>query len=126
MWCLQVIADFFTEWCGPCKMIAPFVEDLSTKNPEIVFLKVDVATGEVGSLELGCMPALPHGPKLILINHACLPACCCVWLQDVSSSLGISAMPTFLVFVDEQKVAEQVGASKDKLTAMVAQWKTLP
>ena len=47
-------------------------------------------------------------------------------LPDVAQAANVSAMPTFLVFVDEQKVAEQVGASKDKLTAMVAQWKTLP
>jgi len=37
-----VIVDFFANWCGPCKRIAPEIEKLAQKHSSAVFLKVNV------------------------------------------------------------------------------------
>lgn len=37
-----VVVDFSATWCGPCKMISPVFEKLSTQFPAITFVKIDV------------------------------------------------------------------------------------
>lgn len=38
----RVVVDFFANWCGPCKMLAPIVEEVSNELEKITFIKVDI------------------------------------------------------------------------------------
>ncbi len=45
-----VVVDFFASWCGPCKMLAPVLEEVSQEMKEATFIKVD--TDEASSLAM--------------------------------------------------------------------------
>ncbi len=38
----KVLLDFWATWCGPCRMIAPIIEEIAEENPELVVGKIDV------------------------------------------------------------------------------------
>ncbi|KAL6746637.1 thioredoxin-like protein [Haematococcus lacustris] len=84
-----VLVDFYADWCGPCKMIAPKFAEMAAANHETMcFFKVNVDDCE-----------------------------------EVAKICNISAMPTFLVFQNNNLVDTLVGANLDKLLALAAKYK---
>ena len=60
----KVLLDFWATWCGPCKMIAPIVEEIAEENEHIVVGKIDVDEETPLAIQFGVTSI----PTLILME----------------------------------------------------------
>ncbi len=38
----RVLLDFYADWCNPCRMVSPFVEQIADENPQYLVGKINV------------------------------------------------------------------------------------
>lgn len=38
----KVLLDFYADWCGPCRMVSPIVDEIAEENPQYLVGKINV------------------------------------------------------------------------------------
>lgn len=81
-----VLVDFWASWCGPCKMIAPIIEQVAeeTDSVKVCKLNVDDESGIAGTYDVMSIPTL------ILFKNG----------QPVKKSVGMKPKQEILNFIE--------------------------
>ena len=70
----KVLVDFWAEWCGPCMMLGPVIEEVSEEVDDVKFCKVNCDEARDLALQFGIMTI----PNLIVFENG----------EQVNQSIG--------------------------------------
>ena len=82
-----VLVDFWATWCGPCKMIAPVVEEFANEQSDVVVGKIDVDQHPLLASKYGIMTI----PTLLLFKDG----------EVAKKSIGVIPKDSLVKFATE-------------------------
>ena len=60
----KVLVDFYADWCGPCKMLAPIVEEVASEHEDLKVVRINIDNEESIAMDYQIMSI----PTLVLIK----------------------------------------------------------
>lgn len=77
-----VLVDFYADWCGPCKMLSPVVDEIAGENDDVKVCKLNVDDASDIAARYGVMSI----PTLIVFKSG----------EAVSRTVGVQSKQTIL------------------------------
>ena len=104
-----VLVDFYSTWCGPCKMLEPILEELSKEYEDVDFYKVDTEN----ELELASAFGVMSLPTLLFIPKEGKPM----------MSPGAPPKDMLKEMIDEKLLGKEV--KKDEMKEQVSKFEAM-
>jgi thioredoxin 1 len=84
-----VLVDFYADWCGPCKILSPIIEQLSGEIDGVKFMKVNVDNERNFAIE----NRVSSIPTLVLYNNG----------AEVARRVGFAPKETLQKWINEYR-----------------------
>lgn len=81
-----VLVDFWAEWCGPCRALAPVVEEVAGSHQDVIFGKINVDENPQTASQFGVMSI----PTLMLFKDG----------QVVATKMGLMSKSQLIAFIE--------------------------
>lgn len=85
----MVLVDFFATWCGPCKMLAPVLDQLSEERDSVKIVKIDIDESSDLARSYGIMSV----PTLVLFKGG----------REVAKKSGFMPKEALITWIEENR-----------------------
>ncbi|MBE6543561.1 MAG: thioredoxin [Ruminococcaceae bacterium] len=81
-----VLIDFYADWCGPCRMVSPIIDEIANERPDVLVCMVNVDEEPA----LAQMFDISSIPTIVVMKNG----------EVVNTSIGARAKPIILSWLD--------------------------
>lgn len=81
-----VLLDFYADWCGPCRMVSPIVDEIAEENPDILVGKINVDEQQELAAAFGVMSI----PTLVVLRNG----------EVVAKSMGAKPKAAIMAMIE--------------------------
>lgn len=81
-----VLLDFYADWCGPCRMVSPIVDEIAEENPDVLVGKINVDEQQ----ELASAFSVMSIPTLVVMRNG----------EIVTKSMGAKPKSQIMAMLD--------------------------
>lgn len=82
----SVLLDFYADWCGPCRMVGPIVDEIAQENPQYLVGKINVDEEQELASAFGVMSI----PTLVVLKNG----------EVVNKSMGAKPKAQIIAMLD--------------------------
>lgn len=84
-----VLVDFYADWCGPCQMLSPIIDEIANEMTDIKFYRVDTDVEE----QLSTRYRIMYLPTLVIFKDG----------EKVDESIGLISKEELIDFINNNK-----------------------
>lgn len=84
-----VLVDFYATWCGPCKMLAPVIDEIAEEQQDAIVYKVEVDN----AMDVAMKYSVQSVPTLMIFKNG----------KPVDTLIGFHTKEEIINFIDENK-----------------------
>ena len=84
-----VLLDFYADWCGPCKMLAPVLAELAEEQPEVKFFKVNIDENADLAAKYGVMSI----PTIVFIKNG----------ETLATEVGVKPKQNYVGLIEQYR-----------------------
>ncbi|MDO4747705.1 MAG: thioredoxin [Eubacteriales bacterium] len=81
-----VLLDFYADWCGPCRMVGPIIDEIAQENPDILVGKINVDEQQ----ELASLFSVMSIPTLVVMRNG----------EIVAKSMGAKPKAAIMALIE--------------------------
>lgn len=96
-----ILADFWAQWCGPCKVLGPVLADIANELEDVTVVKINI--DEADNSTLAAQFAIRNIPTVVIFKDG----------EQVDKFVGVKKKEEIILLIERNRETKNIDESKN-------------